>query len=333
MSARLRAFARLGDGVFDVCVIGAGIVGSRIAYEATKDGLRVALLDAGDFASGTSSASSKFLHGGIRYFVQGQLDIARDGLREKRALERDVVPGLVRPMPMVVSVERRRWAGSIALRAALLAFDAVGGWGGPRSRVITAAEARRLVPAVRDRPLGSCFIFDQKQVDDARLVLATALAASDAGAVVMNHARALALAFSAEEARVTVSGPEGELTLRAKSVINASGAFIDVVRRLEDPRAEPIARLSKGVHIVLPLVEPWEAAFSVHIDDEHNMLAVPWRGGLLVGITDTPYEDSPAALAATDADIDAVLSFASRMLPATFVRKDRVRTTSVGLDR
>ena len=331
MSARLRAFARLGDGVFDVCVIGAGVVGSRIAYEATKDGLRVALIDAGDFAGGTSSASSKFLHGGIRYFVQGQFDIARDGLREKRALERDVVPGLVRPMPMVVSVERRRWAGPIALRAALFAFDALGGWAGPRSRVIDAAEARRLVPALRERPLGSCFIFDQKQVDDARLVLATALAAADAGAVIMNHARAVALAFSAEEARVTVSGPEGELTLRAKSVINASGAFIDAVRRMEDAKAEPIARLSKGVHIVLPLDEPWEAAFSVHVDDDHNMLAVPWHDGLLVGITDTPYEDSPAALAATDADIDAVLGFAARMLPASFVRRDHVRTTSVGL--
>lgn len=331
MSARLRAFARLGDGVFDLCVIGAGIVGSRIAYEATRDGLRVALIDAGDFAGGTSSASSKFLHGGIRYFVQGQFGIARDGLREKRALERDVVPGLVRPMPMVVSVERRRFGTPLALRAALLAFDALGGWTGPRSRVIDADEARRLVPAVAERPGGPYFIFDQKQIDDARLVLATVLAAGDAGAVVMNHARAHALAFSAEEVRVTVRGPEGELELRARSVVNASGAWVDAVRRLEDATAQPIARLSKGVHIVLPLAQPWGAAFSVHVDDEHNMLAVPWRGGLLVGVSDTPYEDSPSALSATDGDIEAVLGFATRMLPPGFARRDRIVASSVGL--
>jgi len=331
MSARLRSFARLGDGVFDLCVIGAGVVGSRIAYEARKDGLRVALIDAADFAAGTSSSSSKFLHGGIRYFVQGHFGIARDGLHEKRALERDVVPGLARPMPMVVSVERRRWAGPIAMRAALFAFDAIGGWSGPRSRVIDAAEARRLVPALAERELGPCFVFDQTQVDDARLVLATVLAASDAGAVVMNHARAIALAFSADEARVTVAGPEGELTLRARSVINASGAWIDAIRRLEDPKAEPIARLSKGVHVVLPIEEPWHAAFSVHVDDEHNMLATPWQGGLLVGVTDTAYEDSPAALAATDADVDMALGFAARLLPARMVGRDRIRSVSVGL--
>src|SRR5436189_92040 len=163
MSARLRAFARLGEGVFDLCVIGAGIVGSRVAYEAAKDGLR----------------------------------------------------------------------------AVLFAFDALGGWSGPRSRVIDAAEARRLVPALKDRPLGATFIFDQAQVDDARLVLATALAAADAGAVVMNHARAVEITFSSDEARMTVRGPEGELALRAKSVVNATGAWIDEVRVLEDPKAEP----------------------------------------------------------------------------------------------
>ena len=331
MSARLRSFARLGDGVFDVCVIGAGVVGSRIAYEARRDGLRVALIDAGDFGGGTSSSSSKFLHGGIRYFVQGHFGIARDGLREKRALERHVVPGLARPMPMVVSVERRRWAGPIAMRAALFAFDAIGGWSGPRSRVIDDAEARRLVPALADRELGPCFIFDQTQVDDGRLVLATVMAAEDAGAVVMNHARAIALAFAGDEARVSVAGPEGEVTLRARSVINASGAWIDAVRRLEDPKAEPIARLSKGVHVVLPLDEPWQAAFSVHVDDEHNMLAAPWQGGVLVGVTDTAYEDSPAALAATDMDIDAALGFAARLLPARMVQREQIRSSSVGL--
>jgi glycerol-3-phosphate dehydrogenase len=331
MSARLRAFARLGDGVFDVCVIGAGIAGSRIAYEAQRDGLRVALVDAGDFGGATSGASSKFLHGGIRYFIQGHFGIARDGQREKRALERDVVPGLVRPMPMVVSVERKRWAGPLALRAALLAYDAVGGWSGPRSRVIDASEARRLVPALAERPLGACFIFDQTQVDDTRLVLATALAAADAGAVVMNHARAIALESSADETRVTVRAPEGEIALRARGVVNAAGAWIDEVRRLEDSRAEPVARLSKGAHVVLPLEEPWQAAFSVHHDDEHNMLAVPWQGGLLVGVTDTPYDGSPAALAVTDGDVDAVLAFAARMLPASFVRRDRIRAVSAGL--
>jgi glycerol-3-phosphate dehydrogenase len=329
LSARLRAFARLGEGTFDLCVIGAGIVGSRAAYEASRDGLRVALVDAGDIGGATSSASSKLLHGGLRYFVQGHIGIARDGLREKHALRRDIVPGLVRSMPTLVSVQRRRWAGSLALRGALAAHDAVGGWRGPRSRVIDAAEAHRLVPDVPGD--GPFFVFDQVQVDDGRLTLATALAAADRGAIVMNHARVRGIVWAAGEARVTVQGPEGDITVRAKAVLNASGPWVDVVRRMEDPRAAPIARLSKGVHLVLPVESPWNAALSVHVDDAHNLLAIPWNDALLVGITDTAFDGSPDRLAATDDDVDLMLQLAQLLLPAALVRRERIRAVSAGL--
>ncbi len=331
MGTRLRAFARLADGVYDVCVIGAGIVGSRVAYEATKDGLHVAVVDAGDIGGGTSSASSKLLHGGIRYFVQGHLRIARDSLFEKRALARDVAPGLTRPLPFVVSVERKRLSGSLALRAALAAYDALGGWSTARTRLVDADEARRLVPALAGRPVGACFVLDEAQTDDARLTLATALAAADCGAVVTNHARVTGVEFGKAEARVAVRGREGDVVLRAKSVVNASGPWIDAVRSLEDPAAAPIARLSKGVHVVVPMDLPWHAALTVHRDDEHNLFAIPWHGGLLVGVTDTAFDASPDTLAATDADVDLLLTLARAVLPADALRRDRIRAISAGL--
>ncbi len=331
MSPRIRAFARLADGVFDVCVVGAGILGSRIAYEAARDGLRVALVDAGDVGGGTSSSSSKLIHGGLRYFAQGHLGVARASLREKRAIVRDIAPGLARPMPIVVSVERRRWASAIARRAALLAYDALGGWGASRTRVIDAAEARALVPVLAGRPLAACLLLDEAQVNDARLVLATALAAADAGAAVVNHARVTSLDVGDGEARVAIRGPEGQVVLRAKSVVNATGPWVDAVRRLEDPRAAPVARLSKGVHVLLPLDEPWRAALSVHTDDEHNLFAAPWNGMLLVGVTDTPFAGDPSTGAATEADIERLLRDAQRLLPAPFLRRERVRSVTAGL--
>lgn len=331
MTARMRAFTRLADGVFDVCVIGAGILGSRIAYEATRDGLSVALLDAGDIGGATSSASSKLIHGGLRYFAQGHLGIARASLREKRALVSHVAPGLARPMRIVVSIERRKWAGAIALRGALAVYDALGGWGNSRTRLIAPETARRLVPALSGRPLGPCILLDEAQIDDARLTLATALAAADAGAVVMNHARVTGLALGGDEARLAVRGPEGTLELRARSVVNATGPWLDAVRRLEDPSAAPVARLSKGVHVVVTVDEPWSAALSVHTDDEHNLFAAPWQGMVLIGVTDTEFDADPSSLTATEADIDLLLRLSERVLPAHLLRRERIKARSAGL--
>src|SRR6187200_382211 len=114
--SRAETREQLSKASYDLLVIGGGILGISTAWHAAQSGLRVALVDAGDIGGATSSASSKLLHGGLRYFVQGHFSIARDGLREKHVLRRAVVPGLVRPMPTVVSVQRRRWAGALAMR-------------------------------------------------------------------------------------------------------------------------------------------------------------------------------------------------------------------------
>lgn len=330
MSARPRAFARLSGGVFDVCVIGAGILGSRIAYEATRDGLRVALVDGGDIGGATSSASSKLIHGGLRYFAQGHLGIARASLREKRALVRDVAPGLVRRMPIVVSIERRKWASAVGLRAALAVYDGLGGWGASRTRLVAPEAARRMVPALSGRPLGPCILLDEAQVDDARLVLATALAAADRGAVVVNHARVTGIE-SGGEWRVAVRAAEGEVVVRARSVVNACGPWLDALRRMEDPMAAPVTRLSKGVHVAVGADEPWTAALSVHVDDEHNLFAAPWQGTILIGVTDTEFFGDPSSVAPTDEDVELLLGLAARVLPAHLLRRERIRSRSAGL--
>ena len=171
----------------------------------------------------------------------------------------------------------------------------------------------------------------EAQVDDARLALATALAAADAGAVVANHARVTSIEFVGDEAHLAIWGPEGGTLVRARSVVNASGPWLDAVRRLEDPAASPIARLSKGVHLALAVEEPWQASLSVHLDDEHNLFAEPWHGMLLVGVTDTPYDDDAAGLTVTDADVDLLLGLQARVLPAHLLRRERIRARSAGL--
>lgn len=332
---RADAWQRLAVGSFDLLVIGAGIIGSRVAYEAAGAGLKVALVDAGDFGCATSSGSSKLIHGGFRYLPMGDLALVWESQRERKALMGRVAPNLVRRMPMVLAAYRGGPKGPAIASAGVLAYGAICGFRGTGVALLGARGAQRLVPSLRTDGLSVCGLFDEGQTNDARLVLATVAAAVDLGATAVNHARVMSLAAGGDGrlAKAAIQGDddEGVVEVGFRHVINAAGPWVDELRRLEDPGCAPMARLSKGVHLLLEPESEWHAGLAVPVEDGRVAMAIPWQGMLMLGTTDTDYEGDPADCAVTAADIAQVLAEASVALPANTLRAEAVRFSFAGL--
>ena len=327
--SRVRAWEELGVGVFDVLVIGGGIIGSRVAFDAARYGLRVALVDAGDFGGATSGASARLIHGGLRYLGKGSVRLVRAGLRERDILATRIAPHLVRPQPFVLAVAGGRRERS-RCGAGLLLYTALGGFRRPLPRFVAREEATSLVPPLRAGSLASYAVFHEAATDDSRLTLATVIAAARSGAVVMNYVRVANLEPGATS-RVTLRGPEGVLVVRCRAVVNATGPWVDRVRRMEDPRCRPIARLSKGVHVVLRPDEPWRAAVAASLGGGNHLYAVPSEGAVLLGTTDQEYKGDPARVAAEPADVSHLLRVAGQFLDQRLLREERVISAFAGL--
>lgn len=325
---RARAIAAMKAERFDLLVIGAGIIGSRIALEAASSGRRVALVDAGDFGGATSSASSKLIHGGLRYLQRRDLGLVRESHRERRALLERVAPHLVRPMRFVVPVYGGGPHSRAIIAAGLFTYSALSGFRHSQARMVGPAGGRSLVPSLRLDDLRGCGVYMDAQTHDSRLVLATVTAATRAGAVVLNHTAVTALEFGANGVEATL---EGGYEVRARHVINAAGPWVDRIRRMEDADVRPMARLSKGVHLLLPGEPAWTAALTVPIADGRVAFAIPWEGMLMLGTTDTPYEEDPRDLEVTTADEAAVLAEAAIGLPAELLRPERIVYRFAGL--
>jgi len=334
MTTRAEAWERLGNGPFHLLVIGAGIIGSRIAFEAARAGLSVALVDAGDFGGATSSSSSKLIHGGFRYLPMLDLSLVWESQRERRALMDHVAPNLVRRMPIVLASYRGRPRGPMTAAAGVLAYGALCGFRGTGVGLVGARAAEHLVPSLRTDGLSVCGIFDEGQTNDARLVLATVAAAADLGATVVNHARVVGLDRPGGRlAAAFIQGREGEpaVEVRFRFVINAAGPWVDRIRQLEDPVCQPMARLSKGVHVIVDPQAEWRAGVVVPMDGGRVAMALPWQGMLMLGTTDTEFESDPSSCAVDPSDVSQVLAEASVGLPNEMVRADAVRYSFAGL--
>jgi glycerol-3-phosphate dehydrogenase len=303
---RVETLEQLASRRFDLLVIGGGIIGAGIAEAASAHGLSVALVDKGDFGGATSSASSKLIHGGLRYLRLGDVRLVREAHHERRLLMTVVAPHLVRRLPFLFPLYAdgpfRPWF----VQTGIVLYSTIA-----RARLngpIAVERAQRMVPQLRADGLRKCALYADAWTNDGRLTLANIRGAADAGAVVVNYAEVVALR-GREGAEVQADGRT--IAVRADRVVNAGGPWVDRVRRLEDPNARASVRLSKGVHVLVEGGEDWDAALTISHDKVRVSFAVPWEGMLLLGTTDTLHDGEPENAAVTDADVAQVLSEAS----------------------
>jgi glycerol-3-phosphate dehydrogenase len=327
-----RAVAResLARTSFDLLVIGGGVIGASTAAHAARAGLSVALVDAGDFGSGTSSASSKLVHGGLRYLRLGDVRLVREAHHERRTLSASVAPHLVHRLPFLLPLYRGGPFRPAFVQSGILLYSTLA-----RSRLnwlVKPGRASELVPALRVDDLRSCALYADAWTNDARLCLENVLAAAEAGATVLNRAEVVGLRLAhgrVEGAEVVADG--SAVDVQARVTVNAAGPWVDEIRRFEDPRAGASVRLSKGAHVLVPGGDDWRAALTVPQDDVRVTFAVPWYGNLLLGTTDSDYEGDPSAVTVDDADVAQILDEASRALPSQLVEPHAVRASFAGL--
>jgi glycerol-3-phosphate dehydrogenase len=324
LGSRTESLRRMADETFDVVVIGAGSTGAGSALDAVTRGLSTALVEARDFAAGTSSRSSKLIHGGLRYLEQGELGLVREALRERGLLLNVLAPHLVRPVPFLYPLTEhweRPYVG-----AGMALYDGLGGHKGlPRHRHLTKRAALKLAPALkRDCLVGGIQYYDA-QVDDARHTLALARTAAKYGAAVASNAPVVG--FLREGERVTgvkvrdlVSGDEIEV--RSRQVVNATGVWTDDVQSLVGERGKFKVRASKGVHLVVPR-DRLQLETGLIIKTEKSVLfVIPWGRHWIVGTTDTDWSLDKAHPAASSTDIDYVLEEANRVLSQPLTHED-----------
>ncbi|MFD9870054.1 FAD-dependent oxidoreductase [Streptomyces niveus] len=314
LPSRAETREQLSRATYDLLVIGGGILGISTAWHASQSGLRVALVDGGDFAGATSSASSKLLHGGLRYLQTGDVRLVAENHFERRAVSRRVAPHLANPLTFYLPVYKNGPHSAAKLGAGVFAYSALSAFGDGVGHLLSPAKARRAVPELRTDNLRAVAVYGDDQMNDARMAVMTVRAAVESGAAVLNHAQVTGLRFTG--GRVTGAdlkdGMDGtEFGVDARLVLNATGPWVDHLRRMEDPRSEPSIRLSKGAHLVLRRTAPWNAALATPIDKHRITFALPWEDMLLLGTTDEVYEGDPADVAVTDADIHQILDEAS----------------------
>jgi len=330
VTSRDDALDQLGRGRFDLLVIGGGIIGAGIAATAARSGLAVALVDKGDFGGATSTASSKLIHGGLRYLRLGDVRLVREAHQERRLLTGYVAQHLVQRLPFLVPLYRGGPYGAATTEAGLLLYSALA-----RSRLHLLASperGRREIPGLRVDALRGCGVYADAATHDGRLCLANVRAAERAGATVLNYAEVRELRIAGGRvagAEVVVDGEAHAVDARA--VVNASGPWVDEIRRLEDPNAQRTVRLSKGSHVLVRLEQPWTAALTIPHDKIRVSFAVPWQGMLLLGTTDALFEGEPGPVEATEAEVAQILAEAAVAVSPELLRPEAICSTFAGL--
>ncbi|HEY3010618.1 MAG TPA: glycerol-3-phosphate dehydrogenase/oxidase [Micromonosporaceae bacterium] len=304
---------RLRHEQFDVLVIGGGVTGTGAAVDAASRGLSVALVEARDLAAGTSSRSSKLIHGGLRYLEQLEFGLVHEALRERGLLATRLAPHLVRPVPFLVPLERaslpvRAWQRAY-LGAGVMLYDAFAGLVGrgrgmPLHRQLSRTGARRVFPSLREDAISGAIRYYDGQVDDARLVVTLARTAASLGAAVASSVRAVGLLRHAREVtgvRVRDMETGEEIDVLARTVISAAGVWSnDISALLPDARPGLRVRASKGVHLVVPRSAITGDAGLILRTPSSVLFVIPWGGHWVVGTTDTDWRldrDHPAASA------------------------------------
>lgn len=324
---------RLSVGTFDVLVVGGGIVGAGIARDAASRGLRAALVERWDFASGTSGKTSRLIHGGLRYLRNFRLGLVRQAVRERDLLVRQA-PALVHPVPFLLPAYRHRGTGRRLLRFGLFLYDFLSRDKAlPRRVWLNPKETRTREPGLRPDALDGSAIYFDAWANDSRLVLEVVRDAALTGAVVSNHVEVLKL--SRDGRRVSGAEVRDRLTgrtfdVRASVVVNATGVWLD---HLRSPRAAPTLRPTKGIHVFLPrdrIGNRHALALNARRDGR-VVFVLPWGDLTLVGTTDTAYRGDPDQVLPDSADVDYLLETVNDAFPASHVGRTDVVSAYAGL--
>ncbi|MFC7550830.1 glycerol-3-phosphate dehydrogenase/oxidase [Plantactinospora sp. GCM10030261] len=337
---------RLRAERFDVLIIGGGATGAGAALDAASRGLKVALVEARDYAAGTSSRSSKLIHGGLRYLEQLEFHLVHEALTERGLLATRLAPHLVRPVPFLVPLPAGSGARGLAGRAwrrayygaGVAAYDAFAGIFGtgrgmPLHRHLTREGARRLFPSLRADAAAGAIRYYDGQVDDARLVVALARTAASQGAAVVTSARAVGLVRQAREVtgvrvrdlEAAHGSPDAEFEVRARTVIAATGVWSDdMSRMLNDVGLRPGLRVraSKGVHLVVPRSAITGEVGLILRTASSVLFVIPWGGHWIIGTTDTDWRLDRAHPAASARDIDYLLGQVNTVLDRPLTAAD-----------
>ena len=332
---RTEALTRMADRELDVLVVGGGVVGAGTALDAVTRGLSTGLVEARDWAAGTSSRSSKLVHGGLRYLEMLDFALVREALKERGLLLQRLAPHLVKPVPFLYPLQHRGWerlyAGSGVALYDAMSVSSGHGRGLPVHRHLSRAKALRVAPCLRKDALVGALQYYDAQMDDARYVATLVRTAAAYGAACANRARVTGVLREGE--RVVgvklLDLEEGgspdrfrSYEIRAKQVVNATGVWTDDTQRMIAERGQFHVKASKGIHLVVPKDRIHSSSGLILRTEKSVLFVIPWGRHWIVGTTDTAWDLDKAHPAASSADIDYLLEHVNSVLAVPLTRDD-----------
>ncbi|GGN86607.1 glycerol-3-phosphate dehydrogenase/oxidase [Nocardia rhizosphaerihabitans] len=326
---RAEAIAALGDSEIDVLVIGGGVTGAGAALDAASRGLSVTLVEARDFAAGTSSRSSKLIHGGLRYLEQMDFALVREALKERGLLLNTLAPHLVHPVPFLFPLQHRVWERAY-IGAGIALYDTLGGARTvPMHKHLTRTGALELAPALRSDAMTGAIRYYDAQVDDARHTMMIARTAADRGATVLTRTKVTGLVRDGEQvvgAHVVDLETGAAHTIRARSVISATGVWTDDMIKMTGVDFPFHVQMSKGVHILVPRDRLDLHTGLIMRTEKSVLFVIPWAEHWIIGTTDTAWSLDKNHPTATAADVQYILDHVNAVLREPLTRADIVGT-------
>ncbi|MBO8196163.1 glycerol-3-phosphate dehydrogenase/oxidase [Streptomyces oryzae] len=326
---RADALARMAETELDVLVVGGGIVGAGTALDAVTRGLSTGIVEARDWASGTSSRSSKLIHGGLRYLEMLDFALVREALKERGLLLERLAPHLVKPVPFLYPLQHRGWerlyAGTGVAMYDAMSVSSGHGRGLPRHRHLSRRHALQVAPALKREALVGALQYYDAQVDDARFVATLVRTAAEYGALAANRARVVGFLREGERvvgARIEDLEQGGEFEVRARQVVNATGVWTDDTQGLIAERGQFHVRASKGIHLVVPKDRINSTTGLILRTEKSVLFVIPWGRHWIIGTTDTDWDLDKAHPAASSADIDYLLDHVNSVLAVPLTRDD-----------
>ena len=326
---RSGALAAMQEDELDLVIVGGGVVGAGAALDAVTRGLSVGILEARDWASGTSSRSSKLIHGGLRYLEMLDFRLVREALKERGLLLQRLAPHLVRPVPFIYPLTHRGWERpyvglGLTLYDALASVSSTAS-GVPRHKHLTKRQALRLVPSMRKDALVGAVRYYDAQVDDARHTMFLVRTAVAYGALAANRSRVTGFIRQGERVtgvRVRDLESGQDIEIRAKQVLNATGVWTDDTQSLVGERGQFRVRASKGIHLVVPRDRIQSQSGLILRTPTSVLFVIPWGRHWIIGTTDTEWSLDKAHPAASGRDIDYILEHVNRVLVTPLSRED-----------